>query len=251
MKVSIVTVCYNSKEYISCAIESVLNQTYKDIEYIIIDGASTDGTNELIKSYDTKITKFISEKDTGIYDAMNKGLSLATGDIVGIINSDDFYINTTTIASIVTEFKKSNADVLFADLIFVDRENIDKQIRYWKSKKYIEGSFNSGWHPSHPTFFVKNEFYKKYGLFKTELKLAADFELMLRFIVKHCAKTHYFNQATVKMRMGGASTKGLKNFIQQNIEVYQSFKMNNLKVSFLYPILRIAPKILQFIKRYN
>ena len=249
MKVSIITVCYNSKEHIKDAIESVLNQTYKDIEYIIIDGASTDGTVELINSYKEKIATFISEKDNGIYDAMNKGLALASGDIVGIINSDDFYINNTIIESVVNEFKKSNADALFADLIFVDRENIDKQIRYWKSKDYIDGAFYYGWHPSHPTFFIKNEFYQKFGLFKTELKLAADFELMLRFIAKHGAKTYYFNQPTVKMRMGGASTKGIKNFVQQNMEVFQSFKMNNLKVSIFYPILRILPKILQFLKR--
>ncbi len=251
MKVSIITVCYNSKEHIKDAIESVLNQSYKDIEYIIIDGASTDGTVEVINSYNDKISKFVSEKDNGIYDAMNKGLALATGEIVGIINSDDFYIDNTIIESIVNEFKKSNIDVLFADLIFVDRENIEKQVRYWKSKEYVEGSFFKGWHPSHPTFFVKNEFYKRFGLFRTELKLASDFELMLRFIVKHGAKTFYFNKASVKMRMGGASTKGFDNFIKQNMEVYKSFKLNNLKVSIFYPVLRIVPKILQFLKRSN
>lgn len=249
MKVSIITVCYNSKEFIQHAIDSVLNQTYSNIEYIIIDGNSTDGTVDIIKSYGDKISKFVSEKDKGIYDAMNKGLSYVTGDIVGILNSDDFYISNTIISEIVAQFNTNACDALFADLIFVDRNNTDKQVRYWKSKPYISGSFNQGWHPSHPTFFVKNEFYQNFGLFNCTLKLAADFELMLRFIVKHHAKTFYYAKPIVKMRMGGASTKGFSNLVKQNIECVKSFKINGLRVSIFYPIIRLAPKILQVIKR--
>jgi glycosyltransferase involved in cell wall biosynthesis len=249
MKVSIITVCYNSKDFIQHAIDSVLNQTYSNIEYIIIDGNSSDGTVDIINSYGEKISKFVSEKDNGIYDAMNKGLSYVTGDVVGILNSDDFYISNTIISEIVTQFHTNGCDALFADLIFVDRNNTDKQVRYWKSKPYITGSFNHGWHPSHPTFFVKNEFYKKFGLFNCTLKLAADFELMLRFIVKHHAKTFYYAKPIVKMRMGGASTKGVSNLVKQNIECVKSFKINGLNVSIFYPIIRLAPKILQVIKR--
>jgi glycosyltransferase involved in cell wall biosynthesis len=249
MKVSIITVCYNSKDFIQHAIDSVLNQTYSNIEYIIIDGNSSDGTVDIINSYGEKISKFVSEKDNGIYDAMNKGLSFVTGDVVGILNSDDFYISNTIISEIVDQFNATVCDALFADLIFVDRNNTDKQVRYWKSKPYISGSFKQGWHPSHPTFFVKNEFYKNFGLFNCSLKLAADFELMLRFIVKHQAKTFYYDKPIVKMRMGGASTKGLSNLVKQNIECVKSFKINGLKVSIFYPIIRLAPKILQVIKR--
>ena len=249
MKVSIITVCYNSKEFIQHAIDSVLNQTYSNIEYIIIDGNSTDGTVDIVNSYGDKISKFVSEKDKGIYDAMNKGLSYVTGDIVGILNSDDFYISNTIISEIVAQFNTNTCDALFADLIFVDRNNTDKQVRYWKSKPYISGSFKQGWHPSHPTFFVKNEFYQNFGLFNCTLKLAADFELMLRFIVKHHAKTFYYAKPIVKMRMGGASTKGLSNLVKQNIECIKSFKINGLRVSIFYPIIRLAPKILQVIKR--
>lgn len=248
MKVSIITVCYNSKEFIKDAIDSVINQTYSDIEYIIIDGGSTDGTIDIINSYRNKITTFISEQDNGIYDAMNKGLSHVTGDIVGILNSDDFYIDNLIIEEIVSEFQKTDTDTLFADLIFVDRINTDKHVRYWKSKPYKEGSFFIGWHPSHPTFFVKNEFYKKYGCFNCSLRLAADFELMLRFIVKYNATTHYFPKPIVKMRMGGASTKGLSNLVKQNIECLKSFKINEVKVSFFYPIIRLTPKLLQLFK---
>lgn len=249
MKVSIITVCYNSKEFIKDAIDSVISQTYSDIEYIIIDGGSTDGTVDIVNSYGNMITRFISEKDKGIYDAMNKGLSHVTGEIVGILNSDDFYINNLIIEEIVSEFQKTNTDTLFADLIFVDRINTDKHVRYWKSKPYKEGSFFTGWHPSHPTFFVKNKFYQKFGGFDSSMKFAADFELMLRFIVKHHATTLYFPKPIVKMRMGGASTKGISNLIKQNIECVKSFKINGLKVSLFYPIIRLTPKLLQLLNR--
>lgn len=249
MKVSIITVCYNSKEFIHNAIDSVLNQTYSNIEYIIIDGNSTDGTVDIIKSYGDKITKFVSEKDNGIYDAMNKGLSYITGDVVGILNSDDFYMSNTVISEVVSQFNANGCDALFADLIFVDRKNTEKQVRYWKSKPYILGSFKQGWHPSHPTFFVKKEFYKNFGLFNCTLKLAADFELMLRFIVKYNATTFYYAKPIVKMRIGGASTKGLRNLVEQNIECIKSFKINGLKVSVFYPIIRLMPKILQILQK--
>lgn len=231
MKVSIITVVWNNADTIKDAIESVLNQTYKNIEYIIVDGGSTDGTIEVIQSYGNKISKFISEKDEGIYDAMNKGIKLATGDIVGILNSDDFYKSNDVIETVVREFMSKDIDCLYGDLEYVDKNDTSKVIRYWKSNPYKEGLFQKGWHPPHPTFFVKREIYYKYGMFNTNFKIAADYELMLRFLEKYKIKSSYIPKVLVRMRLGGASNRNLINIIKANIECYKAWKVNNLSVN--------------------
>lgn len=231
MKVSIITVVWNNADTIKDAIESVLNQTYKNIEYIIVDGGSTDGTIEIIQSYGNKISKFISEKDEGIYDAMNKGIKLATGDIVGILNSDDFYKSNDVIETVVREFISKDIDCLYGDLEYVDKNDTSKVIRYWKSNPYKEGLFQKGWHPPHPTFFVKREIYYKYGMFNTNFKIAADYELMLRFLEKYKIKSSYIPKVLVRMRLGGASNKSVINIIKANIECYKAWKVNNLRVN--------------------
>ncbi len=246
MKISIITVCYNSEKHIKTAIESVINQTYTNIEYIIIDGASKDNTVNVIKSYGDKITTFISEVDKGIYDAMNKGLKMATGDYLAVLNSDDFYIHNDVISSVVNELNIQKTESLFADLIYVEEHFPNKQVRYWKSKPFVKNSFKKGWHPAHPTFFVKNEIYKKFGYFSLDFKLAADFELMLRFLEKHQITSCYFPKAIIKMRLGGATNKSVKNIINQNIECFKAFKENQLPVSFLYPLYRLLPKFTQY-----
>lgn len=251
MKISIITVCFNSEKYIKDSIESVINQTYTNIEYIIIDGASKDKTIDIIKSYGNKINRFISEPDNGIYDAMNKGLKMATGDYLGILNSDDFYIHNKVIESVVHELKHKKTDSLFADLIYVDNLNTENHVRYWKSKPFIKNSFKKGWHPPHSTFFVKNEIYKKLGFFSLDFKLAADFELMLRFLEKHQISSCHFPQPLIKMRLGGATNKNIKNIIYQNIECYKAFKVNQLSISFLYPIYRLLPKLAQYFQKQN
>lgn len=248
MKISIITVCYNSEKHIKTAIESVINQTFNNIEYIVVDGASKDKTVDIVKSYGDKITKFVSEPDKGIYDAMNKGFQMATGDYLAVINSDDFYISNDAIESVVNELNKKQTDSLFADLIYVEENNTDKQVRYWKSNEFVKGSFKKGWHPAHPTFFVKNEVYKKYGYFDLSFKLAADFELMLRFLEKHQISSCYLSKPIIKMRLGGATNKNFKNIYNQNIECYRAFKVNQLPVSILYPLYRLLPKLIQFFK---
>lgn len=248
MKISIVTVCFNSEKHIRSAIDSVVNQTYKDIEYIIIDGASKDGTIDIVKSYGNQITKFVSEPDKGIYDAMNKGFKMATGNYLALINSDDFYLHNNAISNVVKELELKKTDSIFADLIYVEENNPDKQVRYWKSKPFIKGSFKKGWHPAHPTFIVKKEIYEKYGYFDLDFKLAADFELMLRFLEKHKISSCYLPEAIVKMRLGGATNQSVKNIYDQNIECYKSFKTNGLSVSIFYPLLRLLPKITQYFK---
>jgi len=246
MKISIITVVYNNKDTIKDAIESVLNQTYENIEYIIIDGASTDGTVEIIKSYGNKIDKFISEKDNGIYDAMNKGIKLATGDIVGMLNSDDFYASSDMIKKMVKEFKEKKVDSVYGDLVYVNAENTDKIVRYWKSKPFKEGLFKKGWHPAHPTFFIKKEIYDKYGVFNLDFKIAADYELMLRFLGKYKISSSYIPEIFVKMRTGGESNQSIKNIIIANIESYKAWKLNGLKINPIRMFAKPLSKVLQY-----
>lgn len=249
LKISIVTVCYNSEKYIRTAIESVISQDYQNIEYIIIDGNSSDNTIEIVKSYGQKISKFVSEPDKGIYDAMNKGIKLATGDIIGTLNSDDLYFNDNVISKVAESFQQNTNQILFGNLYYVKKENINSVVRKWISNDFIQNSFKRGWHPPHPTFFVRKKVYEKFGAFNLDYKLAADFELMLRFLEKHKLNSIYLDQTMVKMRLGGATNKNLKNIINQNIECHNAFKINNLKIPFFYSCLRLAPKVFQFFKK--
>ena len=248
MKISIITVVYNNKETIKDAIESVLSQTYKNIEYIIIDGGSNDGTIDIIRSYGNKIDVFISEPDNGLYDAMNKGIKLSTGDVIGILNSDDFYVNKFVIEKAANKFKETNCDSLYGDLVYVDYNNTNKVIRYWKSRPFENNLFQKGWHPPHPTFFVKKEIYDKYGLFDLNFKIAADYEIMLRFLEKYKISSIYIPEVLVKMRIGGKSNKSLKNILLANIESYNAWKKNNLSISPFNIMLKPISKITQYFK---
>ena len=248
MKISIITVVWNNAKTIKDAINSVLNQSYKDIEYIVIDGASTDGTIAILQSYGDKI-KFISEKDNGLYDAMNKGIRMATGDVVGILNSDDFYASDKILQIVADEFLKGNIDSVYANLEYIDANDPKRVIRYWRSKKYQEGLFRSGWHPAHPTFFVKKEIYEKYGVFDLSFKIAADYELMLRFFEKYKIISSYVDEVFVKMRIGGESNKSIKNIIKANMESYMAWKANGLYINQLRFLLKPFSKIIQFIKK--
>ncbi|MFA5104873.1 MAG: glycosyltransferase family 2 protein [Candidatus Margulisiibacteriota bacterium] len=247
--ISVITVVFNNKGTISSAIDSVLGQTYSNIEHIIVDGGSTDGTVEIIQGYGKKIDKFISGHDKGIYDAMNKGIDLATGDIVGILNSDDIYYDRQVLSDVVSAFESNNADAVYGDLVYVDKNDTNKVVRYWKSNQYKPGEFLKGWHPPHPTFFVKKEIYKKYGMFDCSLDISADFELMLRFIEKYKIKTSYLPKVLAKMRLGGESNKSLRNIFQANINCIKAFKKNGFKVGVFYPFVRLIPKAGQFFVR--
>jgi glycosyltransferase involved in cell wall biosynthesis len=248
LKISIVTVVWNNEKTVKNAIDSVLSQTYKDVEYIVVDGASTDGTVDIVKSYGESISKFISEPDKGIYDAMNKGVKLATGEIIGILNSDDFYSSNSILETIVSNFL-DEIDAVYGDLTYVDSIDTSKVIRYWKSQKYKKGLFQKGWHPAHPTFFVKRELYEKYGIFNLEFKIASDYELMLRFIEKHGVKTEYIPKIIVNMRVGGTSNSSIKNIAISNYEVYKSWKINGLKISPMIALIKPFSKIKQLFLR--
>lgn len=249
MKVSIITVVRNNKETIRDAIESVLKQTYKDIEYIVIDGASTDGTVEVVRSYQDKISKFVSERDNGLYDAMNKGLALASGDIVGILNSDDFYVDRFVIERVVKEFKSRHVDSVFGDLVYIKPDNLYKTVRYYDSGHFNPKKFAYGWMPAHPTFFVKNEVYKKYGLFRVDLKIAADFDLLVRFLYTHKISYGYIKKVLVKMRTGGVSTSGFKSLVVLNREILQVCRDNGIKTNLLKVYSKYPAKILGLFKR--
>ena len=253
MKISIITVVYNNQETIQCTIDSILSQEYDDIEYIIVDGASTDGTVEVIKEaakrYPKRSIKFISEKDEGIYDAMNKGIKLATGDIVGFLNSGDFYAVETAILQIAVSFQKNDCEVVYADLEYVAENNPVKTVRKWKSQPYQDGLFEKGWHPSHPTFFAKKSVFDKYGGFDPSYDIGADYELMLRFLKKHSIKSHYIPSVLVKMRNGGKSNRNVWQVIKANVECYQAWKRNDLRINPLIMLKKPASKLVQYMKR--
>lgn len=243
--VSIITVVRNGASTIEGAIESVLNQVYPNIEYIVIDGASTDDTLTAINKYKDKIAHIVSEPDKGIYDAMNKGICLAKGDVVGILNADDFYTDNRVIADVVEIMSLTNADVAWSNLEYVDKNDTSRVVRRWTSSSYSPGKFKNGWMPPHPTFFARRELYQKYGMFTDKLSIAADYELMLRFIERYHVRTCYIPRVMVKMRTGGASNRNLKNIIRANIESYRAWQMNGLHINPLRILLKPLSKIIQ------
>lgn len=228
MKISIITVVRNNEKTIRYAIDSVLEQSYKNIEYIVVDGASTDATVNIVQSYGNKITKFMSEKDKGLYDAMNKGLALATGDVIGILNSDDFYMNKYVIEKVVKEFATKNIDSMFADLVYVKPGNMEKIVRYYDSSICLPDKFQYALYPAHPTFFVKRWVYEKYGVFKTDYKIGADFDLMARFLYTQKISYSYLQEPLIKMRVGGASTS-LSSIWINTMEQLRVCRENNIK----------------------
>lgn len=247
MKISIITATYNSAPHIAMCVESVNKQTYPNIEHIIIDGYSKDNTIEIIKNIPSRITKIVSEPDKGIYDAMNKGISFANGDIIGILNSDDFLASNDILEIIGHTFEKEKCDAVFGNLDFVAPNNVEKVIRKWKSSPFIEGSFAKGWHSPHPTFYVKREVYEKYGSFDISLNVSSDFEIMLRFLERYKIKAYYLDRIIVKMRYGGESTGSFSKIIVGNLNIIKAFKKNRIKVTPFYPFIRLIPKIKEFI----
>lgn len=247
-KISIITVCYNSQKTIEKTIESVIYQSHQNVEYIIIDGSSKDDTLNIIKKYQ-KIypIKLISEPDAGIYDAMNKGINMVTGEIIGILNSDDFYKNNKVLSVINKIFQTNNIDAVYADLEYIDPINTERVTRKWISGPYNEKKIANGWIFPHPTFFVKKETYSKYGKFNLKFKIAADYELMLRFIKLHKIKVYYLPQIIVSMRNNGTSGLNFKQRRKGWKELKLSWTENKLQVPFLFLLRRIIFKIKQYL----
>ena len=248
MKTSIITVCLNSAETIEDTIKSVLSQGYKNIEYIIIDGGSTDGTINIINKYKKQITEIVSEADESIYHAMNKGIRLSTGDIIATLNSDDLYADETIVSRMVELIQENGLDAAYGDLAYIASDNSGHVRRFWKAGMYKRGAFSHGWVIPHPTFFCRKQVFEKYGYFNEKFQVAADFELLLRFIEKHQIKVGYLPKVIVKMRAGGEANV-LRGIIRGNWEIIRSFRLNNLRLSPWFFILKPATKISQLFTR--
>ena len=243
MKVSIITACYNSANTLEHTIQSVINQDYPQIEYIVIDGASTDGTQNIILKYHSSIAKTISEPDRGMYDAMNKGIALATGDVIGILNSDDVYMNSHVVTDLMAQMQKARADVVFADLILVDENNPEHILRYYDSGQFHPSRFQYGWMPAHPTVFVKKRIYDEVGLFKTNYQIAADYEMLIRILAVNKASYAYLPKPVVRMRAGGASTAGLSRNWILNTEIVRACQENGIYSNMAMLLLKIPTKL--------
>jgi glycosyltransferase involved in cell wall biosynthesis len=243
LKVSIITVSFNSAKTIADTIESVLSQDFPEIEYIIVDGGSTDGTVDIIRQNENRISQWISEKDQGMYDAMNKGIAMATGDVIGILNSDDVYMNTHVISDLMRLMQSQNTEVVFADLILVDSSNQNKVIRYYDSGRFHPSKFKFGWMPAHPTVFVKRELYQRVGKFSTTYQIAADYEMLIRMLAIEKASYAYFPKPVVRMRAGGASTSGISRNWILNQEIIRACKENGIYTNLFMLLLKVPAKL--------
>ncbi|MEP0916936.1 glycosyltransferase [Leptolyngbya sp. DQ-M1] len=249
MRVSIITVTYNAGATIRDTIESVLAQDYPNIEHIIVDGASSDNTVEIVQSYGDRVAKFISEPDRGMYDGMNKGIKLATGDVVAILNADDFYVDSRVISTIAEQFEQHQVDSVFGDLVYVKHDNPEKVVRYYSSASFHPGKFAYGWMPAHPTFVVKRWAFDRYGYFKTDYKIAADYELLIRFLAIHKLSYHYLPQVLVKMRTGGASTANLSSNWILNREIVRGCLENGIQTNMTKVLSKYFVKVFQLVVR--
>ena len=246
--ITVITVTYNSAASIMDTLESVARQDYPNIEHLIIDGLSKDGTIALVEAFAKKTTKtlrWISEKDSGIYNAMNKGMRNAAGKYLGFLNSDDFYAADDIISSIVEAFEREQADIVYGDLLYVKQQDTSKVVRTWRTRPFYKGAFTRGWHPPHPAFYIKTELYARYGGFKEHMRISADFEMMLRYMETLPLKSTYVEKFFVRMRMGGHSHKFL-NYFKSNIENMQAFQYNKLPVPLLLWPTRFTRKIREY-----
>jgi glycosyltransferase involved in cell wall biosynthesis len=247
LKISVITVSYNAEKYLNETINSVLSQSYPNIEYIIIDGNSTDNTVSIIRKYEDKITRWVSEKDRGMFDALNKGIALATGDVIGMLHTDDFYPSTDVIEKVAAAFEQSDAEVIYGDLEFVHPYDTDKVYRKWKGMSFRRIRFLWGWMPAHTTFYVKKNTITRLGEYKLEFKTAADYELMLRYLYKHKVKACYLPILLVRMRTGGMSNNNIKNRIAANRNDLLAMKANGIPFPFIISLLKPLSKLHQYL----
>lgn len=248
VKITIITVAYNSAATIYQTLLSVSKQCYHNIEHIVIDGGSTDETLQIVRSF-PHVSKVISEKDSGIYDAMNKGIRLATGDVIGFLNSDDVYTHNEVICKVAEQFVTKKSDTLYGDLQYVDTKDEERVLRNWVSGRFKKESFKFGWMPPHPTFFVRRNVLEKVGGFNLALKSASDYELMLRILYKNNCSTTYLPEVMVKMRAGGASNGSIKKRLLANQEDRMAWKLNNLHPYFFTLYMKPLRKVAQYINK--
>jgi glycosyltransferase len=226
--ISIITASYNNIDTIEGTILSVLSQSYPDIEYIIVDGGSTDGTVDVIRRFGSTVTRWVSEPDQGLYDALNKGISMATGDVIGFLHADDVLHDYFTIASVMRLFGEKQCHAVYGDLVYVARNDMNNIIRFWKSCPFHPQLLRQGWMPPHPTLFVHREIYEKYGTFNTGMRIAADYDIVLRFFKQSDFHSAYLPHVLVRMRMGGMSNKSMANLLRKSKEDYKAMKNNHI-----------------------
>lgn len=247
MKISVITVSYNSAATIADTLRSVENQTYRQFEHLVIDGQSSDDTLLIIESNSHSNLAVCSEPDSGIYDAMNKGLRLAKGDVVGFLNSDDYFSDNNALQKIAHAFDDSAVQACYGDLVYINQQD-GRVVRYWKSKPYEKGDFSKGWCPAHPTFYIRREALERLGLFDLSFKLAADAEFMMRYLEFGGVKAFYIPSVLVKMRLGGATNRNWQNIRKQNIEILMALRKNHISVNIpLFWMHKLFNRLLQFL----
>ena len=248
LKLSIITVVRNNPQ-VGGALDSILAQRFEgELELIVIDGGSTDGTLAVLEAYRERVAALVSEADGGIYEGMNKGLALATGDVIGTLNSDDLYFDGEALAAVAQAFAGHDVDAVYGDLVYVRRDDITSVVRYWKSRPYAGGLFERGWMPPHPAFFARREVYERHGRFDLQYRLAADFELLLRFMAKGGIRTLHLPRVLVRMRLGGASNRSLGNILRANLESYRACRRHGLQVPFWFIPRKILSRLPQFFR---
>ena len=250
MKISVVTVCFNSESHIADALRSVDAQTWQDIEHIVVDGASRDKTLQVVASFPQPWRHVVSEPDAGIYDAMNKGIRLATGDVVAFINSDDFYASPLVLAHVASVFQDPCVDGCYGDLCYVKQDDVATTVRYWRSSHYKCGEFAKGWVPPHPTLFLRRTVFERFGMFDLQYQIAADFELMARLLEVKRIKTVYLPEVLVKMRLGGTTNKSLSNIVKQNREIWRALVAHGLRPGLpAFVLNKLGLRLRQFFSR--
>ena len=249
MKISVITVCYNAAATIEDAVRSVASQDHPDVEHIVIDGGSRDGTQAILERNKARISRLVSEPDQGIYDAMNKGIALATGDVVGFLNADDWYAHPGVLSKVAAQFAQAEVDACYADLVYVDQDDPARVVRYWTSRPYRDGLCERGWMPAHPTFYVRREIYRRHGGFDTRYRLQADYEICMRLLAVKHIKAVYVPEIWVRMRMGGATNRSIRNVWRGNLEAYRAARESGLRVSPLFILQKLLSRVPQFFAR--
>lgn len=247
-RISIITVTFNNEATVEQTVQSVLSQSYSNIEYIIVDGKSSDNTLSIVEKHKNNIAKIISEKDEGLYDALNKGIAAASGDIIGVLHADDFYTHCDVIRKIMNLFYDSDTDAVYGNLYYVQKDNTAVVARRWVSGEYNKEKFLFGWMPPHPAFFIKRSHYLNYGLYNTSLGTAADYELMLRMLYKNNLKAKYLNETIVHMRTGGVSNASLGRRIKANMQDRKAWAVNHIRPRWYTLFLKPLRKVFQFIR---
>lgn len=244
--ISVITVSRNSRDTIADTLESVIAQTHRPIEHIVIDGASTDGTLDILERYRGSLARLVSEPDGGIYPAMNKGMAMATGDIVGILNSDDVYADENALKDVAAAFSDPAVEVCYGDIYYVDARNLCRVIRHWTSQPFRPGMFETGWMPPHPAFFIRRRALKRVGLFEERYRYAADFDFMLRALEVHRLQSVHLPRVVVRMRVGGTTNNSVLNVLKGNLEAYDACKRSGLDVGPVFMLRKILRKLPQY-----